>query len=217
VTFTQEQWGERKFDFNTDGVANYGLYADWLRQLQLTGGQAAMHAMFQGAEAYLDMWERAEGVPGPRCLPRGAAFTGAGLGRSLRLGASPVATLFGAGQPGSRPGRSYRYCVAGKPGTASVVFSRSGRAALIATNVPGERAGGVAVGGVQPGAGIRVSGRYVYVLRAGRVRFIAVAAPAELRRPDRLLADLRAAASDAYRRSRTTTGIWRSVLAWYSS
>lgn len=192
VTFTQEQWGERKFDFNTDGVANYGLYADWLRQLQLTGGAPVMHDMFQGAEAYLEMWERADGVPGPGCLPPGAGLAASGFGHSLRLGATPVATLFRAGQPGSRPGRSYRYCVTGRRGRLSVVFDRRGRAALIATSVPGERAGGMAVGARRRGSGTRIAGRYVYGVQAGRVRYVAVATPAELRHPAQLRADLRA-------------------------
>jgi hypothetical protein len=27
VTFAREQWGQRTFDLNTDGLANYGMYA----------------------------------------------------------------------------------------------------------------------------------------------------------------------------------------------
>ena len=37
VTFTKEQWGQRTFDLNTDGVANYGMFPDWLQELQLAG------------------------------------------------------------------------------------------------------------------------------------------------------------------------------------
>ena len=59
VTFAREVWGQRTFDLNQDGLANYGLYADWLRGLQLAGGNAMMRDMFQGAESYLQMWERA--------------------------------------------------------------------------------------------------------------------------------------------------------------
>jgi hypothetical protein len=110
VTFTREVWGQRAFDFNTDGLANYGLYADWLQQLQRVGGRAAMSDMFQGAEAYLETWERAYGVPAPRCVPATGRLTLAGLGKGLRLAEGAVAALYSAGQPGSRPGRSYRYC-----------------------------------------------------------------------------------------------------------
>jgi hypothetical protein len=79
VTFTREQWGQRTFDLNTDGLANYGMYADWLRQLQALGGQQMMTDMFNGAEAYLEMWERAYGVPAGRC-PGARQLTPTGLG-----------------------------------------------------------------------------------------------------------------------------------------
>lgn len=59
VTFTREQWGQRTFDLNVDGTANYGLYADWLQELQVLAGPAIMNDMFHGAEAYLQMWQRA--------------------------------------------------------------------------------------------------------------------------------------------------------------
>ena len=31
--------GQRTFDYNREGVAHYGLYADWLADLRRTGGQ----------------------------------------------------------------------------------------------------------------------------------------------------------------------------------
>ena len=129
VTFTREVWGQRAFDLDKDGLANYGLYADWLRGLQLAGGNAMMHDMFQGAEAYLQMWERAVGVPTARCVSSTAALTHLGL----RLGETTRQALYGAGQPVTRPGRSYRYCVAGSHTRhAAAVFDARGRLALIA-------------------------------------------------------------------------------------
>jgi hypothetical protein len=62
VTFQREQWGQRTFDLNSDGVANYGLYADWLQELQVLAGPQIMADMFNGAEAYLEMWERVDGL-----------------------------------------------------------------------------------------------------------------------------------------------------------
>ena len=59
VTFDREVWGQRTFDLNTDGTANYGMYADWLQELQVLAGPAIMNDMFNGAEAYLEMWQRA--------------------------------------------------------------------------------------------------------------------------------------------------------------
>ena len=210
VTFTQEQWGDRTFDLNSDGVANYGMYADWLHDLQAVGGNQLMADMFQGAEAYLETWERADGVPAMSCLPA-QGFSASGLGRALRLGDTSEAALFRAGQPQSRPGRSYRYCVRAGPGNGArmaSVFNPAGHVALIAGTARGDRANGIGVGAslarVKRGATRRASGlwvgrrlargaRYVYVVRGNRVRSVAVAAAPELRRVAGLRADLRAA------------------------
>jgi hypothetical protein len=61
VTFEREQWGNRTFDINVDGVSNYGLRADWIEAQRVKDGEAAMKTFFdtRGAEAYLTMWERA--------------------------------------------------------------------------------------------------------------------------------------------------------------
>ena len=70
VTFTREQWGNRTFDLNTDGLANYGMYADWLQELQQRRRRPLMNDMFQGAEAYLEMWERPTGCRRPAASRR---------------------------------------------------------------------------------------------------------------------------------------------------
>ncbi|WP_245623352.1 Coagulation factor 5/8 type domain-containing protein [Spirillospora albida] len=51
--------GLRTWDLNTDGVANYGLVPDWLATMRATGGQELIDDLSQGAEAYLQTWERA--------------------------------------------------------------------------------------------------------------------------------------------------------------
>ena len=38
VTFDRQKTGEREFDYTTEGVAHYGLYADWLADLRRQGG-----------------------------------------------------------------------------------------------------------------------------------------------------------------------------------
>jgi hypothetical protein len=179
VTFTQEQWGNRKFDFNTDGLDNYGMYADWLHQLQLTGGAPVMKDMFNGAEAYLEMWERAYGVPVTHCQPADP------LGHSLRLGDTTTRALYRAGQPAARIGRSYRYCVIGR-GRAALVFGRRGRAVLAAVRARHIHPHSGSRQMVYPG--VWRSGRYVW-----GADFLAIAAPSELRSPARLRSDLRAA------------------------
>jgi hypothetical protein len=211
VTFTREQWGDRVFDLNKDGLANYGMYADWLNEVQRLGGAPVMADMFQGAEAYLQTWERADGVPAASCRPAHERFRAAGLGSShrLRLGQGTVAALFSAGQPASRPGRTYRYCVAGSRRSVTAVFNSRGRVAIIAGSARGDRAGGIRpgdrarslgrqrghriAGGLWAGRRLRGGARFVYSVRAGRVRFVAVAGARELRSPRRLRADVRAA------------------------
>jgi hypothetical protein len=217
VTFTREQWGQRTFDLNTDGVANYGMYADWLHDLQVVGGGPMMADMFQGAESYLQMWERADGVPAMSCRPAQERFTNVGLGQAIRLGASTEAALYHAGQPLSRPGRAYRYCVTGAADRGSAViavFNARGRVVMIASTAPGDRAGGIAPGhparrldrrarrlmpGVWVGHRLRAGARYVYGVRGGRVRFVAVATAPELRRAALLQSGLRAAGLSALR------------------
>ena len=48
------------YDINTDGVDHYGLYPDWVEDLRRVGGRAIVEDMANGAEAYLQLWERAE-------------------------------------------------------------------------------------------------------------------------------------------------------------
>lgn len=65
VVFDRQVTGDRAFDLNTDGVAHYGLYADWVADVQNHGGDGrdtAMDMLFRSAEGYLRMWERAEGL-----------------------------------------------------------------------------------------------------------------------------------------------------------
>jgi hypothetical protein len=139
VTFTRETWGQRVFDINKDGVANYGMYPDWLQELQVLAGRPILDDMFHGAEAYLEMWERAYGVPANGCLASSGRFRRTGVGR-IRLGQSFQSLLYAAGQPSARPGRSYRYCVTGGK-QLTVVFDKRGRVAMVITNARGYRRG----------------------------------------------------------------------------
>ncbi len=119
VTFTREQWGQRTFDLNTDGLANYGMYADWLQALSQVGGPPFMNDMMNGSEAYLQMWERADGVPSEHCLSRAQA-------RAIKPGLTWEQILYAAGQPLSRQASSFTYCRA-SGARLTVSFTRSGR------------------------------------------------------------------------------------------
>lgn len=61
VSFDKQQTGDRVFDLNSDGVAHYGLYPDYIADIQQTeGGQAALKYLFRSAEAYIQAMEKAE-------------------------------------------------------------------------------------------------------------------------------------------------------------
>ena len=62
TTVSRQVFGSRTFDLNTDGVAQYGLYADWTTDLiQQAGndGPELRKQLMNGAEAYTQMWEQA--------------------------------------------------------------------------------------------------------------------------------------------------------------
>lgn len=61
VSFDKQITGQRVFDLNTDGVAHYGLFPDYIADMQRSeGGEEAVKYLFRSAEAYLRAWERAE-------------------------------------------------------------------------------------------------------------------------------------------------------------
>jgi hypothetical protein len=62
TTVSRQVYGSRTFDLNTDGVAQYGLYADWMVDLinqAGADGSLLRRQLLSGAEAYTVMWERA--------------------------------------------------------------------------------------------------------------------------------------------------------------
>jgi hypothetical protein len=173
------------------------MFPDWMQELQTLAGRPILADMFHGAEAYLEMWERAYRVPAASCRPFYGSLGSTGAG-AVRLGAGAESVLFAIGQPAARPGRSFRYCVNGSARSAfDVVFRGSGHAGLIATTAPGYHAGTLQVGdrvggvrGVRFGAIHPGGWRFVYRVRAGRVTFIGVAARGTR---SQVLSDVRAA------------------------
>jgi len=187
----RQRTGSRTWDVNSDGVAHYGLYPDWVEDLRKTGGQQIYKDMGRGAEAYLQMWERAEGVPSRRCRSPHVNFSRRGL-NNVTLGLAPNPQLRKAGQPDRRNGRVWRWCVGGRKDRRSktlAAFTRGSQVGLIATTGSGHRAARVAAGMRSRrrrgkvrsiGRGLyvrRVSGgrRFVYKVRRGKVRFVALA------------------------------------------
>ncbi len=204
VTIKQGRSNTRVWDINKDGVAQYGLYPDWIEDLRQIGGDAIVEDLARGAENYVQMWERADGVPAEHCVPARQRMTAKGLG-AFRLGATHVALLRSAGQPRARPDRTWTWCGKGRDGRPGgrvrTVLTPAGRVALITSTGAEHRIAGV-------GRDARVSqlpatrrltatlrtapagggARYVFALRGGRVAATAVASkaiagsPATLRR-----------------------------------
>ena len=198
VTIDKQKSGEQTYDINEDGIAHYGLFPDWVEGLRQLGGDAIVNDMANGAEAYLQMWERAEGVPPPRCRSRSSHMRRKGV-RRVELGLGANALLRRAGQPQQRKGRVWHWCLnkrALDKAAITAVLTRRGRSALVATQARGQRAGGIAVGDrrrrvarhaesaghglwtAPAGGGID----FVYGVRGGRVRFAAVATKAAQKR-----------------------------------
>jgi hypothetical protein len=198
---TQQRSGQRVFDINTDGVAHYGLYPDWVEDLRMQAGDRIVRDLGRGAEAYLEMWERASGIEGVRCDRwRQRFLTERGIARRLELGDRPKRVLKRAGQPVTRT-RTWRFCANGrkraralekKSGSKRVVavFDKRGRVALVGSTLRKQRAEGLRVG--MPVSDLRrradrsgrlwvrdagAGRRFVYGARKGRISFVAVASP----------------------------------------
>jgi len=56
----RQRSGSRVYDINTDGVDHYGLYPDWVEDVRVLAGPQIVTDLANGAEAYLQMWQRAE-------------------------------------------------------------------------------------------------------------------------------------------------------------
>ena len=206
VTFDRQRTGNRTFDYDTEGVDHYGLYADWTADVRNLGGQQIVDDLLNGPEAYLEMWERAVGVPASRCLPRRARFSVGGLA-SIALGMNDRTLLQKAGQPLRRT-RAWRYCVEdakassarkrkkgkrkkGAGGSAvTAVLTPEGKVALIASDAKGHRARGIGPGdpasrlrghAKRQGKGIWVAKlhrtRVAYVVVNKKISVVAIAGP----------------------------------------
>ena len=187
VTLDRQHSGQRVFDINNDGVANYGMFPDWVEDLRMIAGDEIVKDMARGPEAYLQMWERASGVPVRHCQAARLRFGAKRLGQ-IRLRATWQALLRSAGQPDRRPARVWRYCVNAKPNRVArsarvtAVLTPSGRVGLVASTARQHRFRHIGRGasarrlGTAKRRGIVKRGRVVYGIRGGRVRYVALIA-----------------------------------------
>ena len=178
-TVDRQRSGQRVYDINVDGMAHYGLFPDWVEDLRLLAGQEVVDDLGRGPEAYLQMWERAVGVPPTRCEPGRARATRRGLGH-VRLRASATALLRRAGQPRRRAGRNWTWC------RVTAHLTKQGKVASVRSTARGHRALGARPGKRLPAAtrrmtrqvrrGVRGRGRILIGVRNGRVRWIGATA-----------------------------------------
>lgn len=59
VTISRQKTGNREFDLNRDGLAHYGLLADYIQDIREKAPEHVYEAIMNSAEAYISMWERA--------------------------------------------------------------------------------------------------------------------------------------------------------------
>jgi LPXTG-motif cell wall-anchored protein len=165
TTIDRQVSGSRVYDINVDGVAHYGLYPDWIEDLRVQAGDEIVADLARGSEAYLEMWERALGIPGRGCRPA-ATFAG------LAAGMTPEEVLRAAGQPEQRAGSTFTYCVEGG-GSEVLAFDAEARLLRPASAPPADPHGAPdrlpATGGEQA-AWMPVAGVALALALALRVR-----------------------------------------------
>jgi hypothetical protein len=114
VTIDKQVAGERVYDINADGVAQYGLYPDWIEDLRMvaggTEGDAIVEDMARGAEAYLQTWERAEGIAPDSCRNPDLRQDESAVRDEIRTGMTTREVMEAVGQPYTRLGNVYTFC-----------------------------------------------------------------------------------------------------------
>ncbi|HJR26722.1 MAG TPA: hypothetical protein VJ804_14690, partial [Acidimicrobiales bacterium] len=136
TTIDRQVSGSRTFDVNVDGVAHYGLYPDWIEDLRHIAGDEIVEDLARGPEAYLQMWERADGIVRAAACPAPPSLA------QVRPGMTAEEVLRTAGQPTRRAGDAFTYC------DEQVRFDPTGL--VLATTAPGAAGEIPATGGSTP-------------------------------------------------------------------
>lgn len=134
VKIDKQRSGSRVYDINRDGVSHYGLYPDWIEDLRhlagATQGKAIVEDLTRGSEAYLQTWERAQGIRPDSCRNPGLRRTPAAVKRLVRKGMTTTAVMKKVGQPYTRLGTRYGICARTakhKRVPMTIAFTRAGR------------------------------------------------------------------------------------------
>jgi hypothetical protein len=142
VVIDRQQAGERTWDINVDGVAQYGLYPDWIEDLRMIAdaqegdGDAIVADMARGAEAYLQMWERAEGIAADSCRNPDLQRPIAEVRDRIRPGMTTREVMAEVGQPYQRLGTSYVVCAQRRNGrevSVTITFDAAGKVTRISS------------------------------------------------------------------------------------
>ena len=114
------------------GVAQYGLYPDWIEDAAHVAGSSGVglkEDMARGAEAYLQTWERALGVAPDACRNADLRLDVDAFRAAVTVGMTTREVLAAVGQPYERLGRTYTTCATapGQPrARVAVDFSAAG-------------------------------------------------------------------------------------------
>ncbi|GAB6984176.1 hypothetical protein [Nocardioides pyridinolyticus] len=137
VRVGQQHAGKRVYDINADGVAQYGLYPDWIEDLAMVAeaaqagdGARIQDDMARGAEAYLQTWERAQGIAPDSCRNPDLRKPVAAVRSLVEPGMTTRQVMTAVGQPYQRLGTTYSFCArkAGDPKVmVTVELSPTGR------------------------------------------------------------------------------------------
>jgi hypothetical protein len=144
VELQRQRAGQRVYDINADGVAQYGLYPDWIEDLTQvaattggrTDGEAIFDDMARGAEAYLQMWERANGIAPDSCRNPDLRKPVGRVQQLVRKGMTTTQVMRAVGQPFERLGSTYGVCARERSGATTLVevdFSSAGRVVRVRT------------------------------------------------------------------------------------
>ena len=140
VRVHKQHAGKRVYDINADGVAQYGLYPDWIQDLTKVAGGAEGREIFddmtRGAEAYLQMWERAEGIAADSCRNPGLRQSVTAVTRLVRAKMTTRQVMERVGQPFRRLGSEFGVCAKapGKPKVmVTIRFSPKGRVTSVSS------------------------------------------------------------------------------------
>lgn len=158
VKMHQQHTGNRDFNINTDGVAHYGLYPDWIEDLKHIAGPDIVADMQRGSESYLQMWERARGVANDACRQPGLRQQASRF-KQIEPGMSATQVLREYGQPHRRDGNQFDYCALDGDEATTVTVEFDGQNVAPADSIrddkanEGEASGGAADNSGQSGAG----------------------------------------------------------------